>query len=83
MARGTVKFYNENKGWGGISSAELPDGFDAWVHFSAIEAEGYRFLISGQDVEFEYEPCVQDSWRFRATRVVVLRPGHSGAGKPP
>jgi cold shock protein len=62
------------QGWGGISSPELPDGFDAWVHFSAIEADGYRTLAAGQDVEFDYEPCTQDSWRFRATRVVVITP---------
>ena len=40
MTRGTVKFFKEDKGWGAISSPDLPDGFDAWVHFSAIEMDG-------------------------------------------
>jgi cold shock protein len=72
MAHGTVKFYKEDKGWGAISSPELPEGFDAWVHFSVIEADGYRALQPGADVEFDYEPAVQDSFRFRATRVLPL-----------
>jgi CspA family cold shock protein len=72
MAYGTVKFFKEDKGWGAISSPELPDGRDAWVHFSAIEAEGYRTLEPGTQVEFDYEPAVQDSFRFRATRVRPL-----------
>jgi cold shock protein len=74
MTRGTVKFYKADKGWGAISSPELPEGFDAWVHFSAIEMDGYRALEPGSEVEFDYEPVIQDSFRFRATRVVPLAP---------
>ena len=69
MAVGTVKFFKAGKGWGAIASPELPDGYDAWVHFSAIEAEGYRELVPGERVEFEYEAAQQDSFRYRATRV--------------
>ncbi len=69
MAIGTVKFFRPDKGWGAITCAELPDGLDAWVHFSAIEAEGFRELVEGERVEFEYEAAQQDSFRFRATRV--------------
>jgi cold shock CspA family protein len=47
MTRGTVKFYKEDKGYGAIASPDLPDGFDAWVHFSAIEGDGYRSLEVG------------------------------------
>ncbi|MFC7623413.1 cold-shock protein [Microlunatus sp. GCM10028923] len=68
MARGTVKFYKSDKGWGAISSAELPPGLDAFVHYSAIEAEGFRELHQGDEVDFDYEPAVQDSFRFVATR---------------
>jgi cold shock protein len=70
MTRGTVKFYKEDRGWGAISSPELPEGLDAWVHFSVIEMDGYRALEPGAAVEFEYEyePAMQDSFRFRATR---------------
>jgi cold shock protein len=69
MARGTVKFFKPDKGHGAITSADLPDGLDVWVHFSAIEMDGYRVLNTGDEVEFDYEPARQDSFRFRATRV--------------
>ncbi len=72
MAIGTVKFFRPDKGWGAISCAELPDGCDAWAHYSAIETEGFRALTEGERVEFEYEPAQQDSFRFRATRVVRI-----------
>lgn len=72
MAHGTVKFFKAEKGWGAITSPDLPDGFDAWVHFSVIEMDGYRVLEEGDQVEFTYEEVVQDSFRFRATRVHKL-----------
>lgn len=69
MAIGTVKFFRPEKGWGAIAAAELPDGCDVWVHFSAIEGEGFRELAAGDRVEFDYESAQQDSFRYRATRV--------------
>jgi CspA family cold shock protein len=69
MSEGIVKFYRDEKGWGAISSAALPAGFDAWVHFSVIEEEGYRSLIAGETVDFEFEEAEQDSFRYRATTV--------------
>jgi CspA family cold shock protein len=72
MAHGTVKFFKPDKGWGAITSPDLPDGFDAWVHFSAIEMDGYHSLNAGDPVEFDYEPARQDSFRFVATRVRKL-----------
>ncbi|MFD0000510.1 cold-shock protein [Nocardia sp. NPDC127526] len=69
MAAGIVKFYNAEKGWGAISSPELPPGCDAWVHFSAIEGDGFRELAAGERVSFEYEAARQDSFRYRATVV--------------
>ncbi|QUQ67409.1 cold-shock protein [Kutzneria sp. CA-103260] len=69
MAHGTVKFFKREKGWGAISSPDLPPGLDAFVHFSAIEAEGLRALDPGDRVEFDYVPAQQDSFRFVATRV--------------
>lgn len=68
MAHGTVKFFKAEKGWGAIASPELPDGFDAWVHFSVIEMDGFRVLEAGDQVEFDYEAAQQDSFSFRATR---------------
>ena len=51
MAHGTVKWFNAEKGYGFIT----PDagGADLFVHFSAIQADGYRSLEEGQQVEFE------------------------------
>jgi CspA family cold shock protein len=72
MAQGAVKFFKADKGYGAIMSAELPEGYDAWVHFSVIQMDGYRYLHAGDLVEFDYEPAQQDSFRFVATRVRKL-----------
>jgi cold shock protein len=50
MPTGTVKFFNNEKGYGFISR---PDGGDVFVHFSNISGTGYRSLQEGQKVEFE------------------------------
>jgi CspA family cold shock protein len=50
VATGTVKWFNAEKGYGFISQA---DGADVFVHFSAIQMNGYRALEEGQQVEFE------------------------------
>ncbi len=52
MADGRVKWFNEKKGYGFIESGEHGDVF---VHFSAIQGEGYRTLSEGQEVTFEVE----------------------------
>ena len=66
MAHGVVKFFKTEKGWGVIVSPEVPG--DVWVHFSNIEADGYRSLDAGDLVDFAYEEARQDSFRFRTTR---------------
>jgi CspA family cold shock protein len=48
--KGTVKWFNDSKGYGFI---QKPDGGDVFVHFSAIEADGFRTLTEGEEVEFE------------------------------
>lgn len=52
MEQGKVKWFNAEKGFGFI---EREDGTDVFVHFSAIQSEGYRLLDEGQAVEFEVE----------------------------
>lgn len=49
--RGKVKWFNETKGYGFISGTEGPG--EVFVHFSAIQGDGYRTLYEGQEVEFE------------------------------
>ena len=48
--KGTVKWFNDSKGYGFIKN---PQGEDVFVHFSAIRAEGFRTLSEGEEVEFE------------------------------
>lgn len=50
MKQGVVKWFNAEKGFGFIS---VPGENDVFVHFSAIQGEGYRSLEEGQQVEFE------------------------------
>ena len=50
MTRGTVKWFNEAKGFGFISQS---NGDDVFVHFSAIEGSGFKVLAEGDQVEFE------------------------------
>ena len=53
LATGTVKFFNAEKGFGFISRE---GGDDVFVHFSNIQATGYRSLTEGQRVEFDVAP---------------------------
>ena len=51
MATGTVKWFNESKGFGFITPSD--GSKDVFVHFSAIASEGFRTLTEGQQVTFE------------------------------
>ncbi len=50
MAKGKVKWFSNQKGYGFITPES---GKDVFVHFSAIQGDGYKMLEEGQDVEFE------------------------------
>lgn len=52
MATGTVKWFSNVKGYGFVNTDENEDE-DIFVHFSAIEMEGYKKLTSGQKIEFD------------------------------
>ncbi|MGM0419807.1 MAG: cold-shock protein [Bacillota bacterium] len=66
MYTGTVKWFNDQKGFGFI---ERESGDDVFVHFSAIEADGFKSLSDGQDVEFE---VVEGDRGPQAANVVAL-----------
>ncbi|HSW64369.1 MAG TPA: cold-shock protein [Dissulfurispiraceae bacterium] len=52
MANGTVKWFNESKGFGFITSE---DGSDLFVHYSSIQGSGFKSLAEGQAVTFDVE----------------------------
>ena len=52
MEQGTVKWFNNDKGYGFIS---MESGDDVFVHFSAIQVEGFKSLDEGQKVSFDVE----------------------------
>jgi cold shock protein len=64
--RGTVKWFNAEKGYGFIS---IEDGNDVFVHFSAIQGDGFKTLEEGQAVEFE---ITQGNRGPQASNVVKL-----------
>ena len=64
--RGTMKWFNAVKGYGFIGR---DDGEDVFVHFSAIQAEGYRKMEEGQQVEFNVEAGPKG---LQASNVVAL-----------
>lgn len=65
--QGTVKWFNSEKGYGFITQEEGPDLF---VHYSAIQANGYRSLNEGDRVEFE---ITEGKKGKQASNVTVLR----------
>ncbi|ATU20490.1 cold-shock protein [Bifidobacterium choerinum] len=67
MTQGTVKFFSAGKGYGFITTAE--GGDDVFVHYSAIQSEGFRTLHEGDAVEFELEDTPKG---LRATKVSVI-----------
>ncbi len=72
MATGTVKWFDDAKGFGFI---EREDGEDVFAHYSAIAGEGYRSLPEGAKVEFDVE---QDAKGPRAANIVVTEAPAAG-----
>jgi CspA family cold shock protein len=64
--RGRVKWFNERRGFGFI---ERDDGDDLFVHYSAIQMEGFKTLEEGQEVEFD---IVEGEKGLQATNVVLV-----------
>ena len=64
--QGTVKWFSNEKGFGFIAR---PDGDDVFVHFSAIEGEGFRTLQEGEQVEFEIKASERGTEASRVIKV--------------
>ena len=67
MAKGTVKWFNDAKGYGFIRAEEEPG--DIFVHYSSVEAEGFRSLNEGDSVEFD---LVKSDKGLKAEKVTRL-----------
>ena len=67
MYTGTVKWFNAEKGFGFIANDN--GGEDVFVHFSAIQSDGFKTLDEGQKVSFDTEPDPKNSSKLRAVNV--------------
>lgn len=70
MKNGTVKWFNESKGFGFIANDD--GGEDVFVHFSAINGDGFKTLSEGQKVVYDTETDPKDSSKLRAVNVSVV-----------
>lgn len=69
MNNGTVKWFNEEKGFGFISNDN--GSGDVFVHFSAIQGTGFKNLQEGQRVSYDTETDPKDSRKLRAVNVCL------------
>ncbi len=67
MNKGTVKWFSPAKGYGFIANDN--GGEDVFVHFSSIDADGYRSLNEGQKVTFDVEADPKNTSKYRAINV--------------
>lgn len=69
MAQGTVKWFNDFKGYGFITPVSSSE--DVYVHFSAIQGKGYRTLKEGQTVEFQVQHGIEGFTEAQNVQIVI------------
>ncbi len=72
MPRGTVKWFNEKRGFGFIVDPLVPS--DIFVHFSAIQSEGFRTLRENEEVEYELHTDDKGAKAKKVVRIELLSP---------
>jgi len=70
MSKGTVKWFNNDKGYGFIANED--GGEDVFVHFSSIMIDGFKTLKEGQNVSFDIEDDPNNQDKKRAANVQVI-----------
>jgi len=75
VSTGTVREWWADEGWGILTSPETPSG--CWAHFSTLRIDGYRTLVPGQRVSFEWESPGQDGYGHRAVWVAPIDDGET------
>ena len=78
MNTGVVKWFNSEKGYGFITNDN--GGDDVFVHFSAINVEGFKTLNEGQRATFETETDPKNSSKLRAVNVSIAEELIAGSG---
>ncbi|WP_318654089.1 cold shock domain-containing protein [Endozoicomonas euniceicola] len=78
MLEGTVKWFNNPKGYGFIQAQEATENQDVLIHYSVIEMEGFKTLKAGQSVQFEIG---QGPKGLIATKVIPGNSGETGSDK--
>jgi cold shock protein len=68
MEKGKVKWFDRKKGYGFVTKA---DGKDVYVHYSGINGDGYKYLVDGEEVEFDVQ---EDTRGPKAVNVNRLNP---------
>ncbi|MHA7240489.1 S1 domain-containing protein [Arthrobacter sp. TMS1-12-1] len=68
--RGVVRFWPSDEGWGVIDSEQTPGG--CWAGFSVIDFDGFRTLIAGQVVDFEWIQGDQDGYSYSASNIQLI-----------
>lgn len=69
MTKGTVKWFDDSKGYGFLRANDRDE--DVFVHYSAVQAEGFRSLAKGEEVQFD---LIESDKGYKAENVVRVSP---------